>query len=253
MEPLLDAGRRLPLGRLHRHLRRHGYLAVPLPDAAAARASELLVTVPALLQEPAHELALAELVAGWTSSGGEHGAVTWGRRPPHDPRGGKCHLQSALGFERHVAGEPGAPLLLRAVVRRLGAFRAAAERLLAVFDVPLHCTVRANIYAADGGVPAHVDESALTVVFTARPGSLLIAAGGRHAPLRPVGGAGWHAIVLPGEAAGELLPGLVGSPHAAMPAVDGPRLSISVFASIEPAPTARPGCSRRYAIREMVA
>jgi hypothetical protein len=95
--------------------------------------------------------------------------------------------------------------------------------------------VRANVYEASGGVPAHVDESALTIVFTDRPDALLVAPGGRRAPLRPVAGRGWHAVVLPGEEVGRLLPGLAASPHAAAPATDGRRLSISVFANVDSA------------------
>ena len=112
--------------------------------------------------------------------------LAWGRRPPHDPRGGKCHVQTTDAFERYVAAAPDAPELLRAVLGRLRCFGAAAERLLDGCAVPVRTTVRANVYDCDGGVPTHVDESALTVLFTDSPGSLLVGVGGRRAPLRPV-------------------------------------------------------------------
>jgi hypothetical protein len=223
-----------PAHRLRGRLERHGHVAVPLPGAAAARADELMVAVPALLQRPATVRALDELRTAWAEQTGQHDAVGWARRARSDPRGGKCHLQTTAEFARFVADQPGSPPLLRAVLRRMDPFGLAADRLLAGFGAQLCTTVRANVYEADGGVPTHVDESALTVLFTDRPRSLLVAAGGRRAPLRPVAGAGWHAVVMPGMAAGEVLTGLDASPHAAVPAVDGPRLSISVFATRDP-------------------
>ena len=74
----------------------------------------------------------------------------------------------------------------RAVLRRLDAFGGAAERLLGGLVDGVRCTVRANVYEPGGGVPAHVDESALTVVFTPVPEALLVAPPGCRAPLRPV-------------------------------------------------------------------
>ena len=224
-----------PLRRLRGHLERHGYVAVPLPAAAAARASGLEFAVPALVRHASHVRVLDELAATWVAATGERHLLAWGSRAPHDPRGGKCHLQTTASFERLVATDPRSPTLLRAVLSRLRCFGAAADRMLAAFGAPLRATVRANVYDCDGGVPGHVDESALTVVFTDRPESLLVAAGRRRASLRPVDRTGWHAVVLPGAAAGELLPGLAPSPHAATPVVDGPRLSVTVFANVDPA------------------
>jgi hypothetical protein len=177
--------------------------------------------------------ALSELADAWAPSPDERGAVTWGARSPDDPRGGKSHLQTVAGFDRFVVADALAPALLRAVLARLRGFGEAAGRLLGGLAVPLRCTVRANVYDAGGGVPTHVDESALTVVYTDRPDALLVATGGRRVPLRQVRGRGWHAVVLPGEAVGEALPGLAPSPHAAAPAFDGRRLSITVFAGVD--------------------
>ena len=232
------------LRRLRGHIERRGYVAVPLPAAVAARASELVLAIPALLQQTTQSRALDELAAAWAAASGERHLLAWGSRPPLDPRGGKCHLQTTAAFERFVAADPRSPVLLRAVLARLRCFGAAADRMLAGFAAPMRTTVRANVYGHDGGVPPHVDESALTVLFTDRPGSLLVAVGGRRAPLRPVDGRGWHAVVLPGAAAGQLFPRLAPSPHAATPAVDGPRLSVSVFASVDPAGSSRPGGCR---------
>ena len=234
MEQAVDqAGGWPSLRRLRGHLERHGHVAVPLPEAAAARAGELLLTVPTLLRHAAHVEALDELAATWAATTAGRHLLSWGAREPHDPRGGKYHLQTTAAFDRYATADLRAPALLRAVLARLRCFGAAADRMLAGFAAPLRTTVRANVYACDGGVPTHVDESALTVLFTDRPGSLLVAARGRRAPLRPVDGDGWHAVVLPGRAAGRLWPALLPSPHAAAPPLDGPRLSISVFASVE--------------------
>ena len=78
----------------------------------------------------------------------------------------------------------------------------AAERLLGGLVDGLRFTVRANVYEPGGGVPAHVDDSALTVVFTPVPEALLAAPPGCRAPLRPVATGGWHAVVLPGAQVG---------------------------------------------------
>jgi hypothetical protein len=245
MEPAVDQGGGWPpLRRLRGHLQQHGHVAVPLPAVAAARASELLLTVPTLLRDAAHVQALDALAADWAATTDGRHLLSWGARQPQDPRGGKCHLQTTGDFDRFATADPRAPALLRAVLARLRCFGAAADRMLAGFAAPLHTTVRANVYACDGGVPTHVDESALTVLFTDRPGSLLVAAGGRRAPLRPVRGDGWHAVVLPGRAAGRLWPDLAPSPHAATPPVDGPRLSISVFATVEHSAPAHGGRGR---------
>ena len=167
------------LRRLRGHLERYGHVAVPLPEAAAARAGELLLTVPTLLRHAAHVDALDELAATWGATTVGRPLLSWGAREPHDPRGGKYHLQTTAAFDRYATVDPRAPALLRAVLARLRCFGAAADRMLAGFGAPLRTTVRANVYACDGGVPTHVDESALTVLFTDRPGSLLVAAGGR--------------------------------------------------------------------------
>ena len=220
------------LRRLRVHFQRHGHVAVPLPEPAAARARELVLAVPALLAHEAHSRALDELATSWAASTGDGCLLAWGRRPPHDPRGGKCHVQTTDAFERYVAAAPDAPELLRAVLGRLRCFGAAAERLLDGCAVPVRTTVRANVYDCDGGVPTHVDESALTVLFTDSPGSLLVGVGGRRAPLRPVDAEGWHAVLLPGAAVGQLLPRVTASPHAATPLGDGPRLSVSAFVSV---------------------
>ena len=234
MAHAVDRGGGWPaLRRLRGHLERHGHIAVPLPRGAAARAGELLLTVPTLLRDAAHVQALDELATTWAATTDGRHLLSWGARQPNDPRGGTCHLQTTAAFDRFATADPRAPALLRAVLARLQCFGAAADRMLGGFAVPLHTTVRANVYAGDGGVPTHVDESALTVLFTDRPGSLLVAAGGRRAPLRPIDGAGWHAVVLPGTSARRLWPDLVPSPHAATPPVDGPRLSISVFATVD--------------------
>jgi hypothetical protein len=215
-------------------LARQGHIAVPLPGLAAARADEVRAAVPALLGDPGHIRSLADLADGWAADPDERAAITWARRSPSDPRGGKCHLQSVAGFDRFVIGRSDAPELLRAVLRRLDAFGVAAERLLGGLVDGLRCTVRANVYEPGGGVPVHVDESALTVVFTPVPEALLAAAPGRRAPLRPVAGGGWHAVVLPGAQVGAVLPGLVPTAHAAAP-VDDRRLSVTVFAHVDDA------------------
>lgn len=222
-----------PIERLRGHLARHGHVAVPLPASAARRGDELGAAVPALLGDPIGVGWLAALVDAWTPSPEERADVSWGSRSPDDPRGGKAHLQTVAGFDRFVVDNARAPVLVRAVLARLSGFGEAAGRLLAGLPVPLHRTVRANVYEPGGGVPTHVDESALTIVFTDRPDGLLVAAGGRRVPLRPVAGRGWHAVVLPGEAVGAVLPGLAPSPHAAAPALDGRRVSITVFASVD--------------------
>jgi hypothetical protein len=219
--------------RLRGHFARHGHVAVPLPTSAGARGGELLAAVPALLRDTACVHGLAALADAWAPSVVERAAVAWGSRSPRDPRGGKSHLQTVAGFDRYVVADASAPTLLRAVLARLSGFGEAAGRLLTGLAVPLRCTVRANVYEAGGGVPTHVDESALTVVFTDRPDALLVAAGGRRVPLRPVAARGWHAVVLPGEAVGDVLPGMAPSPHAAAPALDGRRLSITVFAGAD--------------------
>ena len=85
---------------------------------------------------------------------------------------------------------------------------------------------------AGGGVPAHVDDSALTVVFTPVPEALLAAPPGRRAPLRPVATDGWHAVVFPGAQVGPGLPGVVPTAHAAAP-VAARRLSVTVFAYVD--------------------
>ena len=85
------------LRRLRGHLERHGHVAVPLPAAAAARAGELLLTVPTLLRDAAHVQALDELAddmgrarrtAGTSSSWGARAAARPARRqvPPPDHR-----------------------------------------------------------------------------------------------------------------------------------------------------------------------
>ena len=218
------------MDHLRRPLDRHGFAAVPLPAAAGARAGELRAGVPALLQCPADIRALAELADAWAPSPTDRAAVVWSQRASGDPRGGKSHLQTVTGFDRFALADDRTPALLRAVLGRMATFGAAARRLLTGLDVPMRCTVRANVYEDGGSVPTHVDESALTIVFTDQPGSLLVGRGGQRSPLRRVPGDGWHAVVLPGGEVGELLPGVVPSPHAAVPAIGGRRLSISVFA-----------------------
>jgi hypothetical protein len=222
-----------PIERLRGHLARHGHVAVALPASAAARGDELAAAVPALLGDPECVRRMAALADAWAPSPIERAAVSWGSRSADDPRGGKSHLQTVKEFDRFVVADTRAPVLVRAVLARLSGFAEAAGRLLAGLAVPLHSTVRANVYGAGGGVPTHVDESALTVVFTDRPDRLLVAAGGRRVPLRPVAARGWHAVVLPGEAVGAVLPGLAPSPHAAAPTLDGLRLSITVFATVD--------------------
>jgi hypothetical protein len=215
-------------------LERRGHIAVPLPGLAAARADEVRAALPALLGDPDHVRALARLADGWAADPAERAALTWARRARTDPRGGKCHLQSVTGFDRYVRAQPGAPDLLRAVLRRLDAFGVAAEHLLGGLVDGLRCTVRANVYEPGGGVPAHTDDSALTVVFTAVPEALLVAPPGRAAPLRPVPADGWHAVVLPGRLVATVVPGLLPTRHAAAP-VDVRRLSITVFAHVDDA------------------
>jgi hypothetical protein len=217
---------------LRRPLDRHGYAAVPLPAVARARADELRAGVPALLQREDDVRALAELADAWAPSPTDRAAVLWSRRSNGDPRGGKSHLQTVAGFDRFALADDRTPALLRAVLGRMATFGAAARRLLTGLDVPVRCTVRANVYEDGGSVPTHVDDSALTIVFTDQPGSLLVGRGGQRSPLRRVPGDGWHAVVLPGDEVGELLPGVVPSPHAAAPAIGGRRLSISVFARV---------------------
>jgi hypothetical protein len=211
---------------------RDGHIAVPLPAPAAARARELLAAVPALVGDDGHVTAMTALAERWARSPSDRAAIVWGRRRPDDPRGGKAHLQTVAAFDHFVAAQPGVPDLLRAVVRRLSSFGAAAERLLGGLGVPVRCTVRANAYDAGGGVPVHVDESAFTVVFTETPRQLLVAGRGRRAPLRPVRADGWHAVVLPGEQAGLVVPGVLPSPHAAAPTPTR-RLSVTVFACVD--------------------
>jgi len=215
-------------------LERRGHIAVPLPGLAAARADEVRAAVPALLGDPDHIRALTRLADHWAADPGARAALTWARRSPTDPRGGKCHLQSVAGFDRYVVGQPDAPELLRAVLRRLNAFGVAAERLLGGLVDGLRFTVRANVYEPGGGVPAHTDDSALTVVFTAVPEALLVAPPGRATPLRPVAAGGWHAVVLPGRLVGAVVPGLRPTRHAAAP-VDTRRLSVTVFAHVDDA------------------
>jgi hypothetical protein len=218
------------MDHLRRPLDRHGYAAAPLPVAAASRAGELRAGVPALLQRPDAVRALALLADAWAPSPEERAAVVWACRANGDPRGGKSHLQTVPGFDRFALADDRTPALLRAVLGRMATFGAATRRLLTGLDVPVRCTVRANVYEDGGGVPVHVDESALTIVFTDQPGSLLVGQSGRRSPLCRVPGDGWHAVVLPGDRVGELLPGLAPSPHAAAPSIGGRRLSISVFA-----------------------
>jgi hypothetical protein len=215
---------------LHRPLDRHGFAAVPLPAVAAARADELRAAVPALLQRTDDVRTLAELADAWAPTPTDRAAVLWARRATDDPRGGKSHLQTVAGFDRFALADDRTPALLRGVLGRMATFGAAARRLLTGLDV--RCTVRANVYEDGGSVPTHVDDSALTIVFTDQPGSLLVGRSGQRSPLRRVPGHGWHAVVLPGDEIGELLPGLVPSPHAAAPAIGGRRLSISVFARV---------------------
>jgi hypothetical protein len=217
---------------LRRPLDRHGYVAVPLPTVAGARADELRAGVPALLQHRAHVRALDELADAWAPSPTDRAGVLWARRANDDPRGGKSHLQTVPGFDRFALADDRTPALLRAVLGRMATFGAAARRLLTGLDVPVRCTVRANVYEDGGSVPTHVDDSALTIVFTDQPSSLLVGRGGRRTPLRRVPGEGWHAVVLPGDEVAKLMPGLVPSPHAAAPAIGGRRLSISVFARV---------------------
>jgi hypothetical protein len=233
-------------------LERRGHIAVPLPDLAAARADEVRAAVPALLGDPAHIRSLAGLAARWAADPLERAAITWARRAPTDPRGGKCHLQSVADFDRYVVAQPEAPELLRALLRRLSTFGAAAERLLGELVAGLRCTVRANVYERGGGVPAHVDESALSVVFTPVPEAVLAAPPGCRAPLRPVATGGWHAVVLPGEQVGAVLPGLVPTAHAAAP-VDVRRLSVTVFAHVDDATLRESTCSDRRHPRTVAA
>ena len=217
---------------LGRPLDRHGYAAVPLPAMAAARADELRAGVPALLQREDDVRALAELADAWAPSPTDRAGVLWSRRANDDPRGGKSHLQTVAGFDRFALADDHTPALLRAVLGRMATFGVAARRLLTGLDVPVRCTVRANVYEDGGSIPTHVDDSALTIVFTDQPGSLLVGRGGQRSPLRRVPGHGWHAVVLAGEEIGELIPGVAPSPHAAAPAIGGRRLSVSVFARV---------------------
>jgi hypothetical protein len=220
------------MDRLRRPLDRHGYVAVPLPAVAGARADELRAGVPALLRRPADVRALADLVDAWARSPQDRAGVVWACRADGDPRGAKSHLQTVPGFDRFALADDRTPALVRAVLGRMATFGAAARRLLTGLDAPMRCTVRANVYEQGGGVPAHVDDSALTIVFTDQPGSLLVGRGGRRSPLRRVPGQGWHAVVLPGDDVGHVLPGVAPTPHAAAPALEGRRLSISVFACV---------------------
>ena len=213
---------------IRHQLGQHGHLAVPLPAPAGERAGELLAGVSELLRRPDHLSALAELAEAWASSPTERAAVTWGRRAPDAAPGGESHLQTVPSFDRYVDADPRTPPLLRAVARRLAMFGGAADRLLDRLAAPTHCTVRANVYEPDSGVRTHVDDSAVTVVFTDQPGSLLLALTGRREPVRVVAH-GWHAVVLPGARASVVFPGLEPSPHAATPSADRQR-SISVFA-----------------------
>src|SRR5262245_3503428 len=137
-------------------LERRGHFAVPLPGAAAARGDELRAAVPALLGRPDEVRALTTLADSWARGGADRAGITWGQRAAGDPRGGKSHLQVVSGFDRFVAGRSDAPELLRAVLHRLAGFGAAAERLLGDLVGGGRCTVRANVYEAGGGVPAHV-------------------------------------------------------------------------------------------------
>src|SRR6478735_5789159 len=151
------------MDRLRRLLDRHGYAAVPLPAAAGARADELRAGVPALLRRPTDVRALAELADAWAPSPEDRASVAWACRADSDPRGAKSHLQTVAGFERFALADDRTPALLRAVVGRMATFGAAARRLLTGLDAPLRWTVRANVYGEGGGVPAHVDDSALTI------------------------------------------------------------------------------------------
>jgi hypothetical protein len=171
---------------------------------------------------------LAELAEAWASSSTERAAVTWGCSTPDAARGGEPHLQTVPSFDRYVDADPRTPALLRAVTRRLVMFGGAADRLLDRLAAPTHHRVRANVYEPDSGVHTHVDDSALTVVFTDQPGSLLLALTGRREPVC-IAAHGRHAVVLPGARASGVFPALDPSPHAATPSADGQR-SISVFA-----------------------
>jgi len=240
------------MDRLRRPLDRHGFAAVPLPAAAGARADELRAGVPALLRDAHDVRRLAELADAWARSLEDRAAVLWACRASDDPRGGKSHLQTVPGFDRFALADDRTPALLRAVLGRMATFGAAARRLLTGLDVPVQCTVRANVYEDGGSVPTHVDDSALTVVFTDQPGSLLVGRGGRRSPLRRVPGDGWHAVVLAGDEVGELLPGVEPTPHAAAPAIGGRRLSISVFARADGS-TSTGSTSRSSTLRPTVA
>src|SRR5262245_39016904 len=241
------------MDRLRRPLDRHGYVAVPLPAAAGARACELRAAVPTLLRRPGEVSALAELVEAWARSPQERAGVLWACRSDGDPRGGKSHLQTVPGFDHFALADDRTPALLRAVLARMATFGAAARRLLAGFDAPTRCTVRANVDEQGGGEPAHVDDSALTIVFTDQPGSLLVGRGGRRSPLRRVPGHGWHAVLLPGNEVGQLVPGLAPTSHAAAPAVVGRRLSISVFARVGGSTATEPATTTRTRRRPTVA
>jgi hypothetical protein len=216
------------MSSIRHQLGQHGHLAVPLPAPAGERARELLAGVSELLRRPDHLSALAELAEAWASSPIERAAVMWGRTAPDAAPGGQSHLQTVPSFDRYVDADSRAPALLRAVARRLAMFGGAADRLLDRLAAPAHCTVRANLYEPGSGVRTHVDDSAVTVVFTDQPGSLLLALTGGREPVR-VAAHGWHAVVLPGARAGGVFPGLDPSPHAATPSADRQR-SISVFA-----------------------
>jgi hypothetical protein len=213
---------------IRHQLDQYGHLAVPLPTPAGERAVELLAGVSELLRRPHHLSALAELADAWASSRTERATVTWGRRSPDATRDGESHLQTVPSFARYVDADPRTPALLRAVAGRVAMFGRAADRLLDRLAAPAHCTVRAHVYEPDSSVPTHVDDSAVTVVFTDQPGSLLLASAGRRDPVR-VAASGWHAVVLPGARSSVVFPGLEPSPHAATPIADR-RRSITVFA-----------------------
>ena len=214
---------------IRQQLDEHGHLAVPLPARAGERAGELLAGVSELARRPAHLSVLATLADAWAPSATGQGAVTWSHRAPDAARGGTAHLQTVASFDRFVDADPRSPELLRAVVRRLTMFGDAADRLLDRLALPARCTVRASVHEPNSGVPARVDDSAVTVLFTDQPALLLLARGGRGEPLRAVAAHGWHAIVLPGARASRVLPGLAPSRHAEAPTAERWR-SISVFA-----------------------
>jgi hypothetical protein len=192
-------------------LARDGHVVVPLPAAAVARADELRAIVPALVRR--RDLIVSD-------------GISWGSRGSDDPRGAKVHVQLDVGRARGLATDDAAPALLRAVAHRLAAFGAAAERLVGDVGVPLGASIRADVDERGGGVPAHVEDAALTVVFTSCPAELLVGAASGGGPLRPVAGEGWHAVVLPGARAAAILGGLAPTVHAATPPA-GRRLSVT--------------------------